>query len=322
MQTRDIKRRIRSIKSTQQITRAMKFVAAAKLRKAQERMLAMRPYADSLDDVLRHLAVDLIGDEHPFFRKVDPEKIKRVAVIVIAGDRGLCGGFNTNILRAARQHFEAMPNIEPVIFAIGKRAIGQLRKTNFKIVRSYHDVFEKLSYVLSGEICDILVNMINGKDAEKIDAAYIVYNEFVTVITQKPVVKQILPIDLTAFVAKPDKTKEKEENSATNTDNNTDSSSKEMEEEEVKVIRPVYDLQPDPETALKRLVSRRLATDVYRGTLESYAAELAARMSAMDNATNNAAEIIDNLTLIYNRVRQAGITSELIDIVGGSNAVG
>ena len=127
MQTRDIQRRIRSVKNTQQITRAMKFVAAAKLRKAQERMLAMRPYAKRLSAILLHLADDLYGDEHPLFRRM-PDAPKRVVTIVVAGDRGLCGGFNTNILRVARAHFDSLAGTEQIVYAVGKRAVAGLRK--------------------------------------------------------------------------------------------------------------------------------------------------------------------------------------------------
>jgi F-type H+-transporting ATPase subunit gamma len=301
MQTRDIKRRIRSVKNTQQITRAMKFVAAAKLRRAQERMLAMRPYADRLGAALRHVAVDLVGDEHPLFHKTATPA--RVATVIIAGDRGLCGGFNTNVFRAARHHFENMPNVQHSFFAIGRRAAGMLKKTGRPVVKQYADVFEKLSYTLATDICEQLVALVNAKNDGHIDAAYLVYNEFVGMMTQKPVVRQLLPLDFEAF-----RTERKAE------------LDKATREEHPKP-RPLYELEPSAEAVLERLVSRQLATVVYRGTLESYAAELAARMTAMDNATNNAEEMLGNLTLIYNRVRQAGITTELLDIIGGANAL-
>ncbi len=294
-QARDIKRRIKSVENTKQITRAMKMVAAAKLRRAQEQMLAMRPYADRISRILRYLAVDLVGDEHPLFAAREP---KRTATIVIAGDRGLCGGFNTNILRAASHHMEEKSDREHVLFAIGKRAISKLRKGPYPIVKSYFDVFEKLSYVLAGDICDQLVTLYGAAPEKRIDEAYIVYNEFVNTISQRQVVKKILPIDYAALVRE-----------------------RKAELEQHEGVRPIYEIEPDIESVLSRLVGRYLATSVYHATLESYAAELAARMTAMDNATNNAEDMIDRLTLEFNRARQAGITAELMDIVGGANAL-
>jgi F-type H+-transporting ATPase subunit gamma len=296
-QSREIKRRIRSVKNTQQITRAMKMVAAAKLRRAQTSMMAMRPYADRLAETLRHVAVDLVGDEHPFFRPREP---RRTLTVVVAGDRGLCGGFNSQILRKAAEHLDGMPDREHVLFAIGKRAVQGLRKRTEPIRQSYIDVFGELSYVLAGDVCDRAVHLYMAKkDATRIDEAYIVYNEFVNRISQKPRVKKLLPLDFAEIrgaVPAPEKDAETG-------------------------ARPVFEIEPDPESALRRLVSRRLATEVFRALLESYAAELAARMTAMDNATNNAEDMIDRLTMEYNRARQAGITSELLDIVGGANAL-
>ena len=297
-QSREIKRRIRSVESTKQITRAMKMVAAAKLRKAQAAMYAMRPYAERLNSSLRYLAVDLVGDEHPLFAV---REVKRAATIIIAGDRGLCGGFNTNILRAAKAHFAEHPGMEHVLFTIGKRAATGLRKGPNKILKSYYEVFEHLSYVLSGEICDQLVDLYLHKDPDqRIDIAYVVYNQFVTVMTQKPTVRAILPIDFKALARQ-----RREEIAAASGD----------------TPRDIYEIEPDVALVLQRLISRSIATIVYHATLESYAAELGARMSAMDNATNNAEEMIERLTLEFNRARQSGITAELLDIVGGANAL-
>jgi F-type H+-transporting ATPase subunit gamma len=294
-QTRDIKRRIRSIENTKQITRAMKMVAAAKLRRAQQRMLAMRPYAERLEQTLRRLAVDLVGDEHPLFTQREP---RRVATLVIAGDRGLCGGFNTNILRAANQHLADQSDRAHVLFAMGKRAILKLRKGPHELAKAYTDVFEKLSYVQAGDICDQLVHLYGESEEKRIDEAYVVYNEFVTTMSQRPRVRKILPVEFARFAAK-----EKEE------------------AEEAEGPRPFYEVEPTTETALARLVGRLLATQVHQATLESRAAELAARMTAMDNATSNAEDTIRDLTMDYNRARQAGITAELMDIVGGANAL-
>ncbi|MDR3211780.1 MAG: ATP synthase F1 subunit gamma [Planctomycetota bacterium] len=340
MQTQDIKRRIKSVKSTQQITRAMKFVAAAKLRRAQERMLAMRPYADSLEVLIQHIALDLIGDEHPLL--VPPQQVKRVAFVVIAGDRGLCGGFNTTLIKGAMGFVRHKAPATPVFFSVGKQATNSIRKNGYTILKNYHDVFEKLSYVLSGSICDQLVEMATTRDPkEHIDEAYLIYSEFVTMLTQRPVIRKLLPLDLKSFLPRnadsaapiiPEDGIIEEVDLPDNPDDIFDLADREdallaeIGEEEAKQkaqpSRPIYELLPDPTAALERLISRRMATEVYRGTLESYAAELAARMTAMDNATANADEMISDLTLSFNRARQTGITGELLDIIGGANALG
>ena len=301
MRTSDIKRRIRSVKNTQQITRAMKFVAAAKLRRAQEAMLAMRPYRRRLDDILRRLSEDLAGDEHPLFSPMN--RGNRIATIVIAGDRGLCGGFNANVLRAVHRHVGSLPAAEHWFFTIGKRAAAGVRKTagRDRIVKAYSDVFDKLSYALAADICDVCVERMDRKAKQPFDAVYLVYSEFVSAMTQRPVVERLLPFDLAAL---------REERAAEIA----------RDRGEGRAQHPLYGIEPDIETVVARLVARRLATDVHRGALESYAAELSARMTAMDSATNNADEIIDRLTLAFNRARQTGITSELIDIVGGASA--
>ena len=343
MQTQDIKRRIRSVKSTQQITRAMKFVAAAKLRHVQDRMLAMRPYADAIDGLVKHVADDLVGDEHPLF-KPHPE-VKRVAYVLIAGDRGLAGGFNSNLFRAVTRYVRDKKGIEPVFFAIGKRTISYLRKTDFRIVKSYHDVFDKLSYIMAGDICDNLVEMFDAVGEKRIDEVYVVYNEFASMLTQRPVSRKLLPLDVRDMAQRKrgDDLDDGQDGSDSGTiieeivldeapDDIFDVDDAEEElmaqqgemaaQAKVLPVRPIYELLPDARTALDRLISRRMATEIYRGLLESYSAELAARMSAMDNATNNAEEMVANLTLDLNRARQAGITLELLDIIGGSNAQG
>jgi len=298
-QTREIRRRINSVRNTQQITRAMKMVAAARLRRAQERMLAMRPYADRLADILGRVEYDLFGDEHPLFR--DRPETKSVATVVVAGDKGLCGAFNTNILRRARQHFESIP-AEHRVYSIGKRATIALRKQGRTIKHHYQDVFEKLSYVLANAICEELVR---DYLAGTIDAAYVVYNEFVSVMSQTPQVRKILPLD---FDAIREARKRREEEIA------HDPAAEQERREQ-------FEFEPDSEVVMERLISRMIATEVYRATLESYAAELGARMTAMDAATTNADDMVERLTMEYNRARQAGITGELLDIVGGAEGL-
>ena len=336
MQTQDIRRRIRSVKSTQQITRAMKFVAAAKLRRAQERMLAMRPYANAVDGLIRHVAEDLIGDEHPLLSPRLPAR--RAAYVLVAGDRGLCGGFNANLFRLMESYCRERDDVEHVFLAVGKRTIAGLRKSGRRTLATYHDVFEKLSYVLSGEICDRLIAMFSGRDAEggRIDEAYVVYNEFASMLTQRPVIRKLVPIGLRELRSRRDDGEEGDgfvqiqENPIPREEPDDIFDIEDVEDElaarkaELESmsgpdpLRPIYNLLPDPSQALERLLSRRLATEIHRAMLESYAAELAARMTAMDNATANADEMVSSLTLDLNRARQAGITLELLDIIGGS----
>ncbi len=343
MQTQDIKRRIRSVKSTQQITRAMKFVAAAKLRKAQESMLAMRPYADAIDGLVVHVAHDLVGDEHPLLH---PHKsVKRIAYVLIAGDRGLAGGFNTNLFKAAMEYLGSKKGIEPVFFAIGKQTISYLRKTDYRVLRTYHDVFEKLSYIMAGDICEkLVVQATTAQEPDNIDEAYVIYNEFASMLTQRPVIRKLLPVTVGELMQRESEIKSKplkpgesdgvleeivlEETpdvifDVADAEEELMTKQGEMEAEAKKApVRPIYELLPDTKTALEKLISRRMATEIYRGMLESYAAELAARMTAMDNATNNAEEMVSSLTLDLNRARQYGITMELLDIIGGANALG
>ncbi len=343
MQTQDIKRRIRSVKSTQQITRAMKFVAAAKLRKAQAGMLAMRPYADAIDGLVVHVAHDLVGDEHPLLH---PHKsVKRIAYVLIAGDRGLAGGFNSNLFKAVMEYIGGKKGIEPIFIAIGKETISFLKKTDYRVIRTYHDVFEKLSYIMAGDICDkLVVQATNAPEPDNIDEAYVVYNEFASMLTQRPVIRKLLPVTVGELLHKegeagPKALKQGDGDGileeivldetpdaifdAADAEEELMAKQGEIEAEAKKApVRPIYELLPDTRTALEKLISRRMATEIYRGMLESYSAELAARMTAMDNATNNAEEMVSNLTLDLNRARQYGITMELLDIIGGANALG
>ncbi|OGV65842.1 MAG: ATP synthase F1 subunit gamma [Lentisphaerae bacterium RIFOXYC12_FULL_60_16] len=296
---REIKRRIRSVSNTKQITRAMKLVAAAKLQRAQARMLALRPYARHLGSIVGEVSDALFGDEHPFFRK-RPER--RIATIVIAGDRGVCGGFNATVVRRAREHIAEHPAAAHEIWSVGKRATLALRRApGIAIVRRFHDVFDDLSYTLAHAIGDPLTACyLDGG----IDGAYLVYNEFVTVMTPRPCVVKLMPLDLSAVSGR-----------ARTEDAAGDGGQAPVQRGER------YEIEPGPEAAMRRLVSRLTATRLYRALLESYAAELGARMTAMESATKNAEEMIDRLTVDFNRARQANITAELLDIVAGAEGL-
>jgi len=281
--TIDIRRRIRSVKNTQQITKAMKMVAAAKLRRAQERMFAARPYAGGLRQVLASVATRVDISAHPLLQQREPER--NVVVIVVTADRGLCGAFNSNVIRAA-QNFIREHGFESVeLLTIGRKAGDFFRRRTIPIRRNVF-VAQALSVEVAREIADSLI-----KDfiEEKIDGVYVVYNEFKSLIAQHVRAERLLPI-AAEFTPDPD--------------------------------RPAIDYlyEPGPEQILSDLLPKHIEFQLYRVLLESAAAEQGARMTAMEAATKNASDMINYLTLTYNRIRQAAITKEIIEIVSGASA--
>jgi F-type H+-transporting ATPase subunit gamma len=281
--TIDIRRRIRSVKNTQQLTRAMKMVATAKLRRAQERMYAARPYAGGLRQVLASVATRVDVSAHPLLQVREPER--NVVVIVVTADRGLCGAFNANVIRAA-QNFIRTSDFQGVeLLTIGRRAGDFFRRRTIPIRRSVM-VAQALSIEVAREIADSLIKDFID---EKIDGVYVVYNEFKSLIAQHVRAERLLPI-AREFDADPD--------------------------------RPAIDYlyEPGPEQILSDLLPKHIEFQLYRVLLESAAAEQGARMTAMEAATKNASDLIDHLTLTYNRIRQAAITKEIIEIVSGASA--
>lgn len=280
----DFRRRIRSVRNTQQITRAMKFVAAARLRRAQEKVLAARPYARLMQSVLRSAMARVETPIHPLMAR-RPEE--RVLVLVLSGDRGLCGAFNTNVIRKAvellREHSRQMLEVIP----IGKKARDALRKHKWKFVAEYLNLMTRVEFPRAREIAAQVIARYSSAEA---DAVYMVYNEFKSVMTQRLIAEKVLPIEPESL-----------EGSAPG---------------HALVVDYIYE-QP-PVEILGRLLPRYVETQVYRAMLESSAAEHAARMTAMDSATNNAAELIEQLTLHMNKVRQAAITKEIIEVVSGA----
>ena len=286
----DIRRRLRSVKNTQQITKAMKMVSAAKLRRAQDRVVAARPYAKALRDVLASVSSRAAEDAHPLLASRDE---KRVVLLVVAGDKGLAGAFNTNVQRAVTALLAERSGWESVtILPIGKKALDYWRRRRTPLTpRTYAGIFTRIEYAQAREIAEFLsTGFIDGS----IDAAYAIYNEFRSVISQVVRVERLLPISRSesAVAAAPA--------GGTPTE---------------------YIYEPGPEAILARLLPRYLEFVVFRILLESAAAEHGARMTAMDSASKNAGEMIDSLTLTYNRARQARITKELIEIVSGAAAL-
>jgi F-type H+-transporting ATPase subunit gamma len=280
---RDIKRRIRSVKNTQQITKAMKLVSASKLRRAQEAILSARPYALRTMDVMNHLAARSNPDLHPLLQRREE---KRILLLVISSDKGLCGGFNSNIFRRTLDMIRKNPDKEVSLIIAGRKGQMFFQSRAVKVLHQFVGWSKNFKFSKAAEIADMLSQLfIQGA----VDKIYVVYNEFKSVIQQQVVVEQLLPIV-------PEESKDKE--------------------------APVdYIYEPDEEGILNRLLTMYMNVEVYRAFLESSASEHGARMTAMDNATRNASDMIGELTLYYNKARQAYITKELIEIVSGAEAL-
>lgn len=283
---RDIKRRIRSVKNTQQITKAMKLVSAAKLRKASQAILQARPYAVKMMEVLNHLSARCNHDLAPL---LDDREGNKVLLLIITSDRGLCGSFNTNIIRRTLQALEKNPDREMSLMIAGKKGNDIFKNRPYKILKDYQGWSRDFDYLKATEIGDTLAELFAQKAVDKI---YMIYNEFKSVMQQEVIMEQLLPIV-------PEKLEKGKEKSA-----------------EVDYI-----YEPDEESILEVLLKRYMTVEVYRAFLESSASEHGARMTAMDAATRNAGEMIDGLTLTYNKARQTYITKELIEIVNGAEAL-
>ncbi len=280
----DFRRRIRSVKNTQQITRAMKFVAAAKLRRSQEAVFAARPYAREILQVLQSAMLRIENPQHPLLAR-RPEG--RILLLLVSGDKGLCGAFNTNVIRKGLE-FSAKHSQQTLeVIAAGKKGRDALRKRKYKLVAEYIHFSSRVEFSKAKEISE---KVIAAYSAGEVDAVYAIYNEFKSVLAQRLTLEKLLPID-----------QPEAQSSATTTH-----------------VDYIYE-QPEAEI-LNALLPRHLQAQVFRILLESAAAEHAARMTAMDAATNNAAELIESITLHMNKVRQASITREIIEIVSGASS--
>ena len=284
-----IRTRIRSIKSTQQITRAMKMVSAARLRRAQEAITSARPFVQRMEEVLRELALRVDLSAHPLLQR---RPVQKAEVVVLTSDRGLCGGFNASVVRRVQRfRFESEDQLEQVTLrTIGRKGHEAFRRRGAQIRKDHAGLFRTLTYgaaeSLAAELTDLFLS-------GEVDAVYLAYNEFISPVSQKVALVELLPIQPPAQLP-PDAA----------------SSS------------PVdYLYEPGRDAVLEALLPRYVASEVWRALLESVASEHGARMSAMDSATNNASDMIGRLTLQYNRTRQAGITKELMEIVSGAEAL-
>ena len=283
---REFKRRIRSVQNTEQITKAMKMVSASKLRRCQARAEESRPYTETLRNTLADLAAVASGVNHPLLAV--RKDVKKVLYVVITGDRGLCGAYNTNLIKAALDAVAAdTRDVQASIAAVGRRAADFFRKRG-GLATDWIGLSDYVNYSDAKEIADYIMEAYAN---ENVDEVYLIYARFVNALRQIPTVARLLPVETP---------KDKEDGAP-------------VEEE--------YIYEPSAKEILGSLIPRYVGSQVYHAMLESKASEQGARMTAMSNATENAAEIVHDLTLQMNRERQAAITSELIDIVGGSEAL-
>jgi F-type H+-transporting ATPase subunit gamma len=276
----DIRRRIRSVKNTQQITKAMKMVSAAKLRRAQEAMFAARPYARKMMEVLNSLASRAHPDTHPLLQDRGDA---RILLVVVTADKGLCGGFNANIVRAAVRFLDERKGRTLELGLVGRKGRDFFRRRQYKVRSEQVGVFQKISYASAQQIASALIDTYIKNE---VDQVYIIFNEFKSVIQQQIVIERLLPIQKMAF---------------TPTEPPQD-----------------YIYEPGPEGIVAGILPKHVEIQVWRALLESAAAEHGARMAAMDAASKNATDMIQSLTLHMNKVRQAAITKEIIEVVSGA----
>lgn len=304
---RDYRDRIKSVKSTRKITSAMKMVAASKLRRAQEHAEAAQPYAQAMSDMLARVAKNVVVNASSSRLLVGTGEDKKHLIVVVSADRGLCGGFNSNLARSVAQkilRLESEGKTVGLVF-VGRKARDVIKNMHgSKIWESFLGMTgkNKVEFVDANEVTSYILDKF---DAGEFDKCHLAYNSFVSVLSQKPTMQQIIPFDIESAVA-------------------TDASANnDTVEEKVNDTGPSspYAFEPEEEKILSALLPRNIGVQIYSAMLDSAAGEHAARMTAMDNATRNAGEMINDLTLQYNRARQAYITKELIEIISGAEAL-
>jgi F-type H+-transporting ATPase subunit gamma len=301
----EFRRRIRSFKSSQQITRAMKFVAAARLRRAQEAALAARPYAKELARLLRSIMSRIQDVEHPLLAQREE---KTVLTIVLSGERGLAGAFNANILRKANEFFRANGDKKILTIPVGKKGRDSLRKAGFKFAGEYVNVLARVEFKTAKEIGNLATDLYAKGE---IDAVYIIFSEFKSVVMPNLAVEKLLPVEKVV-----EDSAEGTEHRGAGRDNGNADGKKNAEKDSAQID---YIYEQPAEHLLDKLLPRYIETQILRAMLESSASEYAARMTAMEAATKNAGDVIEELTLHMNKVRQAAITTEIIEIVSGAS---
>ena len=287
----DLKKRIYSIKSTQKITKAMKMVAAAKLRRAQENAERGRPFSEKMNNIILNLSNSIPDKDNASKFLVGTGKENVHLCVVITADRGLCGGFNTNICKKAKNYFEKIVKEGKTlkIFTVGSKGHDQLKRAYGKYIveKVNFKGYKKITYKEAEDVGKKIIKLFNGNE---FDICKIFYNKFKNVITQIPQQQQIIPIH-------------------------------KLENEEKKQIENSYEFEPEENEILENLLPRNISTQIFKAFLENAASEQGSRMTAMDNATRNAGDLVDKLTITYNRSRQAAITKELIEIISGAESL-
>ncbi len=302
---REMKDRISGVKNVQQITRAMKMVAAARLRRSEEGIRALRPYSSRLDHLCARFLRGATGVEHDFFQQ---RPVSNIAVLSIASDRGLCGAYNNRVVDATVKLVEESPGEEDHVVAVGSRCIAGVRRAGHKVERSFEDIFNPVRYPVAQDITAHLRRLfLEGT----VDEVQVVFTEFFSPMRQQVVTRRLLPCPPHLHHQEIKEHHERELPEGMHFE------PEEAEEAE----RLVYLYEPNYEQICSRLVAHNLSIQVYRALLEAQASEHGARMMAMENATDNAEEMIDELTLQMNRLRQESITRELLDVVGGAGAL-
>ncbi len=300
---RDIRNRINSVKNTQQVTRAMKMVAAAKLRRAQERIFKTRPYAFKIGEIISHLKSEFDPKAHPFFQ--DREDVDGVLLIVVTADRGLAGAFSTNIIklteqvireRCAQHHEAGLLHL----VGVGRKGYEHFSRRGYQMAGDFRGAFKELEFTTAQKVVELAVE---GFVAGRWDEVALIYNEFKNTISQNRIVEPFLPVPAEHFLT-PVMERQAE-----------------VQAQPKEGVAVEYLFEPDPKTILDVLVPRYLKYQFRRALLESNAAEQGARMVAMDNATTNADELLRTLRLQYNRARQSAITKEILEIISGANAL-
>lgn len=277
---RDIRRRIRSVANMQQITKAMKMVAAAKLRRAQEKVVASRPYAKQLQDVLARLAQAQTDASHPL---LEQRPVRKIGYILVTSDRGLCGGFNANLIRLTRGKLEERRDVNTGLVAVGRKGNDYFNRRQYEIITRFIGLGDNPDYNQARNIANEIISLYTNRE---LDEVHLVYAKFVSVLTQEPTMVKVLP--------------------------NEPSQEK---------VEGNYIFEPSPQEMLEKMLPNYIESQIFSALLESKASEQGARMTAMDSATENAKEMIAKLTLVMNRARQAAITKEISEIVGGAAAL-
>ncbi len=294
---RDIRKRIKSVKNTRQITKAMKMVAAAKLRKAQDAIIAARPYAGMLDQIIADLASRSEGEElaHPLLTS---RPVRKVELLLLTSDRGLAGGFNSNVIRRASRFIYENNGLSIEVSTVGRKGNDFFRNRGQAMRKDFGQLYQRLDYTHASQVAQELSTRFRNGD---VDAVYVIYNEFITAISQQVKVAQLLPLQ-----------------------GLTEAKAPAQAGAPAAAVGPTlvdFKYEPGRQDVLDRLVPQSIAIKLYRALLESVASEHGSRMSAMDNATSNASDMIASLSLTYNRTRQAVITKELMEIVSGAEAL-